>query len=191
MGGGASGTQSSNSSISLFFFALLLVIDLPWMQGPVASLAGTVGPTGYLDETVVEGQVVSQRVLPLLRVLAVVGKLVHDELVNVTQRQHLLTGRLDGHGGESDVRIGRLLVAICRFTWSWHIAVVVVVVASLIVYFLFFSILISILFKKYLFLYFEKSQERKNKKEFFKCFCLKRLLNVVANQPTNQPSQPK
>ena len=62
----------------------------------------------------------SERVLPLLRVLAVVGKFFHDELVDLAQWQHLLAGRLDGHGGERDVRIGRLLVAVGGLAGARH-----------------------------------------------------------------------
>lgn len=54
----------------------------------------------------------AQAVLPTLRVLAVVGEALHDELVDVTQRQHLLCRVLDGHRGQRDVRVGRLLVAV-------------------------------------------------------------------------------
>ena len=54
------------------------------MQGPVAAFARSIGPTRYLDEAVVERQIVTQRVLPFLLILAVVGKLLHDKLVDVT-----------------------------------------------------------------------------------------------------------
>ena len=52
------------------------------MKSPVGSLAGSGGMSGDLDEAVVEAEVVSQGVLPSLSVLPVVGKVVHDELVN-------------------------------------------------------------------------------------------------------------
>ena len=82
------------------------------MQCPEAALAGLVGPPRDLDEAVVEGEVVSEAVLPTLRVLAVVGEALHDELVDVAQRQHLLGRVLDGHRGQRDVGVGRLLVAV-------------------------------------------------------------------------------
>ena len=53
------------------------------VEGPVGPLPGPVGPPGDLDEAVVEGEVVTKRVLPPLGVLAVVGEVVHDELVDV------------------------------------------------------------------------------------------------------------
>ena len=52
------------------------------VEGPVGPLAGSVRSPGDLDEAVVEAEVVSQGVLPSLSVLPVVGKVVHDELVN-------------------------------------------------------------------------------------------------------------
>lgn len=102
------------------------------MKSPIAALAGSIGSTWYLDEAVVERQVVTQRVLPLLRVRPIVRELVHDELVNVTKREHLVRRRLDGHGRESYVRVGRLLVAVRRFTRSRHFFVL-----FLFVYYLF------------------------------------------------------
>ncbi len=82
------------------------------MQSPKTALAGLVRPAGDLNETVIEGEVVSQRVLPTLRVLPVIRKPVHDELVNLTQGKHLLRAALNGHGREGDVRVRRLLVAV-------------------------------------------------------------------------------
>lgn len=67
------------------------------MQSPEAALPRLVGPPGDFDEAVIEGEIVSEGVLPPLGVLSVVWKAIHDELVNVTQRQHLVRGVLDGH----------------------------------------------------------------------------------------------
>ena len=53
------------------------------MKSPVGTLAWPIWSSGYLDETVVEAEVVAQGVLPALRVLPVVGEVVHDELVDV------------------------------------------------------------------------------------------------------------
>ena len=55
------------------------------VEGPVGALAGPVGTPGDLDEAVVEAEVVPQAVLPPLGVLSVVGEVVHDELVNITE----------------------------------------------------------------------------------------------------------
>ena len=44
-------------------------------------------------------------VLPALLVLAVVREEVHDPLVDLVQRQHLVAGLLDRHGDEGDVRV--------------------------------------------------------------------------------------
>ena len=82
------------------------------MKSPVGALAWPRMAPGYFDETVVERQIVSERVLPLLSVLAVVGKLVHDKLVDVAEREHFFVGRLDSHRRQSNVGIGRLLVTV-------------------------------------------------------------------------------
>lgn len=50
---------------------------------PVRSFAGFIGIPWDLDETVVEAQIVAQRILPLLCVLPVVGELLNDEFVNI------------------------------------------------------------------------------------------------------------
>lgn len=70
--------------------AVLKHVPAVRVQSPEAALPRLIGPPGDLDEAVVKGQVVSQGVLPPLRVLPVIGKPIHDELVDVTQRQHLL-----------------------------------------------------------------------------------------------------
>ena len=77
------------------------------VQGPVVALAIS-ALFGYLHEALVEGEVVADGVLPSLLVLCIVRELVHDELVNPTQRE-LLVGRLgDCHGNERNVRVGGL-----------------------------------------------------------------------------------
>lgn len=67
------------------------------VQSPIGALAGPIGAARNLDETIVEGQIVAQTVLPALRVLPIEGKSVHDELVDLTECQHFLFARLDGH----------------------------------------------------------------------------------------------
>ncbi len=63
-----------------------------------------------LDEALVEREIVSYGVLPALLVLGVVREVVHNELVDLTQRQ-LLVGRLGyGHGDQCNVRVRRLYV---------------------------------------------------------------------------------
>ena len=52
------------------------------MQCPVCSLARPVRSPGDLDEAIIEAEIVTERVLPSLSVLAIVRKVVHDELVN-------------------------------------------------------------------------------------------------------------
>lgn len=61
-----------------------------WMESPEAAFSRLVGASWDLDEAVVEGEVVAERVLPALCVLAVVRETIHDEFVDVTERKHLL-----------------------------------------------------------------------------------------------------
>ena len=82
------------------------------MKSPVGPLAWPIWSSGYLDETVVEAEVVAQGVLPALRVLPVVGEVVHDELVDVGEGQHLLGTPHEGHGREGNVGVGRLAVPV-------------------------------------------------------------------------------
>jgi hypothetical protein len=100
--------------------AVLEHVPTHWMQGPVAALARPVWAAWDLDKTVIEGQVMSQRVLPSLRVLPVIREPIHDELVDLAQRQHLLLGPLYGHCRQSNVRVGRLLVTVRVLAWSRH-----------------------------------------------------------------------
>lgn len=90
------------------------------VQSPETALTGLVRSAGDLDEAVVEGEVVAQGVLPPLRVLPVVREPVHDELVNVTEGEHLLRAALDGHGRQGDVGVRRLLVAVRVPAWARH-----------------------------------------------------------------------
>lgn len=52
----------------------------------------------HLNEAAVEGQVVSDGVLPGSLVGAVVRKSLHDEVVDARQSDPLLGALLDGHG---------------------------------------------------------------------------------------------
>ena len=63
----------------------------------------------------------TKRVLPLLRVQLVVRKLVHDELVDVAEGQHFVARGLNGHGGERNVGIGRLFIAVRGLARSRHL----------------------------------------------------------------------
>ena len=91
------------------------------MKGPVGALARPCGVPGHLDEAVVEAEVVSQRVLPTLRVVPVVGEPLHDELVDLGEGQHPLRGVVDGHRGQRNVRVGRLRVPVRVTRGSRHL----------------------------------------------------------------------
>lgn len=82
------------------------------VQSPEAALTWLVWAAGDFDEAVVEGQVMTQGVLPPLSVFSVIRESIHDELVDLAERQHLLRAALDRHGSEGDVRVRWLLVAV-------------------------------------------------------------------------------
>lgn len=64
------------------------------MDGPIRSLPWPVWPSGDLDEAVIEGEIMSQTVLPSLGVVTVEREFVHDELVDVGKREHLFFATL-------------------------------------------------------------------------------------------------
>lgn len=82
------------------------------MKSPEGALARLVGRTGNLDETVVEAEGMPDRVLPALLVLPIEREQVHDELVDLGQREHLGGRVLDGHGDQADVGVGWLRVRV-------------------------------------------------------------------------------
>ena len=71
------------------------------MDGPVVALAA-VGATVF-DEALVEGEVVSDAVLPSLVLFAVEGEVIHDVLVDVTEYHLLVRVTEDRHRYESNV----------------------------------------------------------------------------------------
>lgn len=60
------------------------------MQGPIGPFARPVWSSGYFHETVIKGQIMSQGVLPPLRVPTVIWKPFRNKAINVRQWQHLL-----------------------------------------------------------------------------------------------------
>lgn len=89
--------------------AVLKHIQALGVQSPVAAFAGPAFLSGYLDEAVVEGEIVADGVLPALLVVMIKREPVHDELVDAAERCALLRCALDGHGDECDVAVWRLL----------------------------------------------------------------------------------
>lgn len=77
------------------------------VQGPVGAFARSFVVSVHFDKAVVERQVVADRVLPALFVLAIVGKPVHDELIDAVESDSFVGRALDRHGDESDVGVGR------------------------------------------------------------------------------------
>ena len=80
------------------------------VQHPVVTFARVVVVARHLDETLVERQVVADRVLPSLFVVPVVREVLHDELVDAVECQALLGAAPNGHHDEGVVGEGRLLV---------------------------------------------------------------------------------
>lgn len=87
------------------------------VQRPVAAFSAThvvvhAGPAPrYLDETVVQAQVVPDGVLPALSIPPVIRELLRDVIVYLAQRHPLVGRGRDGHGDQRYVRVRRFLVA--------------------------------------------------------------------------------
>lgn len=86
------------------------------VQGPIAAFSpahvvihASTAPW-YLYETVVQAQVVPDRVLPALSVPPVVRELVSDVIVYLAERHPLVGRGRDGHGDQRYIRIRRFLV---------------------------------------------------------------------------------
>jgi len=82
------------------------------VQRPERALAGLVGCARHLDEAVVETERMPDRVLPALLVLPVKREQVHDELIDLRQRQHLVRRVLYRHRDQADIRVRRLRVGV-------------------------------------------------------------------------------
>lgn len=67
------------------------------VQRPVVTFAWIVVGTGYFYETFIQGQVMSDRVLPALFVFSVVGKVLEDVVINATQCQFSFGTRTNRH----------------------------------------------------------------------------------------------
>lgn len=79
------------------------VVHVGGMDGPVVTLA--VSAAARLDEAVVEGQVVPDRVSPAGSAGPKVGVVVQDVLVDVRKHQFALGRAENGHGDEADVAV--------------------------------------------------------------------------------------
>jgi hypothetical protein len=81
-----------------------------WVERPVVSFAGVIVRPGDLHKALVEREVVPDGVLPALLVLPIVWKVLHDVIIDATQRQLPLLAGPDGHHDESVVGEWWLLV---------------------------------------------------------------------------------
>ena len=80
------------------------------VQGPEVPLAWVARLSGYLDEAVIETQIMADAVLPGGEPVLVVGESVLDELTDAIEGESALRGLDYGHGDERDVGVGRLAV---------------------------------------------------------------------------------
>ena len=78
------------------------------VQGPEVPLAWVARLSGYLDEAVIETQIMTDAVLPGGEPVLVVGESVPDELADAVQGESLVRALDDAHGDERDVGVGRL-----------------------------------------------------------------------------------
>ena len=81
------------------------------MERPVVTLTGATGSSRYFDEAIVQGEIVSNRILPPLLIVTEIRELVHDELVDFVEREHSVLGVLNRHGDQRNVRIRRFDVS--------------------------------------------------------------------------------
>lgn len=75
-------------------------------QSPIVPFARSTFVSWQLDETVVQAQIVSYRVLPTLTILAIVGKVIHDEAIYTVQCKFASGGKFNCHGDKCNIRIG-------------------------------------------------------------------------------------
>lgn len=67
------------------------------IQRPVIAFTRVVVGSGYLYEALIQGEIMSYRVLPSLFILSVIRKILEDVIVNAAQRQLSLRTRTDRH----------------------------------------------------------------------------------------------
>lgn len=82
------------------------------MQFPVAPFARFLVFPWFLDEAIIQGEIVSDRILPSLTVVSVEGELVHDIGVDFIQCYLPILACLDGFRYKCYVGIGWLLIRI-------------------------------------------------------------------------------
>lgn len=80
------------------------------VQHPVVPFPGIVIVTRDFHETLIQTQIVSNRVLPALLVLLVVGEVLHDVLIDAVEREPSLGTAAYGHHDERIVAVGRFFI---------------------------------------------------------------------------------
>jgi len=102
------------------------------VERPIAALSRLLVVARLLDETLVQTQVVPDRVLPALLVLPVVREPLHDELIDTVERAPLVRRVLYGHRYQGDVRVRRLDHVLGRGRSCRHHVMVVMVMRRLV-----------------------------------------------------------
>jgi len=90
------------------------------MESPVGTFPRPIRSSWNLDETVIETEVVSQGVLPSLRIPSVVRKPLRYEPIDLAEGQHLVRRTPDSHRRQRYVGIRRFLVPVGLATGSGH-----------------------------------------------------------------------
>lgn len=80
------------------------------VQHPVVAFARVIVVSRHFHETLVQAEVVADRVLPPLPILPVIGEVGHDVLVDAVQREPLLGTVPDSHHDEGVVTVCGFLV---------------------------------------------------------------------------------
>lgn len=78
------------------------------VERPVVALSRISGLPRDFDETVIEREIVTDRVLPGRKFFSVVRKSVSNEIANSAESQSLVGRLQNGHGDQGDVGVGRL-----------------------------------------------------------------------------------
>ena len=106
-------TQLSLSNITALSSAkvsiLKHIIELG-IQCPKVSFSGFAFFSVHFEKTIVEGQIMADTVLPALFIVVIIGKLVHDELVDTVQGYLLVRHRPNCHCDQCYIRVWRFLV---------------------------------------------------------------------------------
>lgn len=84
------------------------------VDGPVRALSRIISRSRHLPETFIQGEVMTNGVLPANASVFVVGEVVADPAVDLAERHLLGRGGVDGVGDQRGVAVARLPVLVHR-----------------------------------------------------------------------------